>query len=161
MANFVHLTPESRSALIRKNGIRRVRTSGDSGVYAFPVTPNFYISHQWLRELKRRGGVSYVGVYFRIPDDLSVNIGHYNERHLPMTAAETVAYVINCENRLGLEVIIPKRIEPDEIYRIRKLPQTIGWKYYPESHGRRPCGCPYCQRGEYGARKLREKYEQS
>ena len=78
-----------------------------------------------------------------------------------MTAAEAVAYVINCENRLGLEVIIPRRIEPDEIYRIRKLPQTIGWKYYPESHGRRPCGCPYCQRGEYGARKLRENYERS
>lgn len=161
MANFVHLTPESRSALIRKNGIRRVRTRQTSGVYAMPVTANFYISHQWLRELKRRSGTLHVGVYFRIPDDLLVSIGRYNEQHQWMTAVQAVDYVTNCENRLGLEVIIPRRVEPQEIQRIRKLPQTIGWKYYPDSHGHKPCGCEYCQRGEYGARKLRDKYERS
>lgn len=57
MAMFVHLAPESRIALIRRNGIRRLRRAAGEfpgGVFAVPVTRNFYISHQWLRELKRR-----------------------------------------------------------------------------------------------------------
>ena len=57
MAMFVHLTPESRIALIRRNGIRRVRRAAGEfpgGVFAVPVTRNFYVSHQWVRELKRR-----------------------------------------------------------------------------------------------------------
>jgi hypothetical protein len=57
MAMFVHLAPESRIALIRRTGIRRLRRAGvafPAGVFAVPVTRNFYVSHQWLRELKRR-----------------------------------------------------------------------------------------------------------
>ena len=49
---FVHLAPESRLALIRRNGIRRVRRPAGGfpgGVFAVPVTRNFYVSHQWLR----------------------------------------------------------------------------------------------------------------
>src|SRR5262245_53459588 len=51
MAMFVHLAPESRIALIRRNGIRRLRRAVGNlpgGVYAVPVTRNFYVSHQWL-----------------------------------------------------------------------------------------------------------------
>lgn len=35
------------------------------GVFALPVTANFLISHQWVREIKRRGFRSAVGVYFQ------------------------------------------------------------------------------------------------
>jgi hypothetical protein len=47
MAMFVHLAPESRVALIQRNGIRRLRrASGDfpGGVFAMPVTRNFYVA---------------------------------------------------------------------------------------------------------------------
>ena len=80
MPMFVHLAPESRVALIRRNGISRLRKpSGDhpGGIFAVPVTRNFYVSHQWLRELKRRGQGAIAGIYFRIYDDESVWCGHY------------------------------------------------------------------------------------
>jgi len=42
---------------------------------------------------------------------------------------------------LGYEVITPRAIGPREITSIRALPQTLGWRYFPGSHDRRPCGC--------------------
>jgi hypothetical protein len=84
MAMFVHLAPESRIALIRRNGIARLRGAvgaSPKGVFAVPVTRNFYASHQWLRELKRRNQGPVVGIYFRIPDDQSVWLGHANFVH--------------------------------------------------------------------------------
>ncbi|HYL98915.1 MAG TPA: hypothetical protein VEZ90_08160 [Blastocatellia bacterium] len=123
-----------------------------------PVTRDFYVSHQWLRELKRRGGSSIVGVYFRVPDDQLVWVGRYNKEHKEMSAAEAAALMMS-EKVEGYEVVIPRRIERKEIHRVKHLPQVVGWRYYPESHGRRPCGCPYCQQGSYKARRLRERYE--
>ena len=68
MAMFVHLTTESRIPRIRRNGISRLRKAvglSPEGVFAVPVTSNFYASHQWLRELKRRNQGPIAGVYFR------------------------------------------------------------------------------------------------
>lgn len=55
MALFVHLTPEKNIKSIKRNGIKLSgnKNFGQRGVYAMPVIQNFYISHQWLRELKR------------------------------------------------------------------------------------------------------------
>jgi hypothetical protein len=54
MAQFVHLTPEKFVASIRNVGIKATDTGlSFKGIYAMPVVKNFYISHQWLRELKR------------------------------------------------------------------------------------------------------------
>jgi hypothetical protein len=161
MAMFVHLAPESRVALIRRNGIRRLRKPwGDrpGGLFAVPVTRNFYISHQWLRELKRRGQGPIAAVYFRVPDKERVWVGHYNQAHRPMTAAEAVAEFLSAEACEGWEVIIPRHISAREIHRVRSLAQVVGWRYRPGAHGRRPCGCPFCQSGLYGARRLREQY---
>ena len=70
MATFVHLAPESAVDRIRRSGIRRSRTRyGESGVYASPVMQSYFATHQWLRELKRFGGRTIIGIYFRIPDD--------------------------------------------------------------------------------------------
>jgi hypothetical protein len=56
MAMFVNLTPEAQLDRIRRNGIRRLRKPWGAfpgGIFAVPVTPSFYLSHQCLRELKR------------------------------------------------------------------------------------------------------------
>src|SRR3954452_19977391 len=119
MAMFVHLAPTSRVALIRRNGISRLRQAwGDrpAGIFAVPVTRNFYVSHQWLRELSRRGRGPIVGVYFRIPDSEAVWVGHYNQAHQEMTAAVAAATVSASENREGWEVIIPRCIASKEIH---------------------------------------------
>jgi hypothetical protein len=161
MPLLVHLVPESQVALIRRNGISRLRKPhGDrpTGIFAVPVTRNFSISHQWLRELKRRGQGAIAGVYFRIPDDDAVWVGHYNQAHRRMTAAEAVAEFMASENREGWEVIIPRRVTAGEIHRVRSLPQVVGWRYPPSAKGKPPfCTCKYCTRREYGARRLRER----
>lgn len=161
MPMFVHLAPESRVGLIRRNGIGRLRkASGErpGGVFAVPVTRDFYISHQWLRELKRRGQGAISGVYFRVPDEEPVWVGHYSRGHQTMTAAQAVAEFHAAEDRQGWEVIIPRRVDTREIHRVRALPQLVGWRYSPEAKGKPPfCTCKYCIRGEYGAQRLRER----
>jgi hypothetical protein len=97
MAMFVHFAPESAVAQIRRRGIARSRRESRNGcprgTYAVPVTRDFYLSHQWLRELKRRSGRTISAVYFRVPDNELIWVGHYNHAHQPMTAAEAVPYL--------------------------------------------------------------------
>lgn len=160
MAMFVHLTSESRVPLIRRNGIRRLRRPAANfpgGVFAVPVTRNFYVSHQWLRELKRGRPGSLAGVYFRIPDEQQVWVGHYGQQHRWMSAVEAVAVFDSSEDRQGWEVVIPRRIDATEIHRVRQVPQVVGWRFSPTAKGRRPCPCPYCSRGEYGSRRMRKR----
>jgi hypothetical protein len=161
MAMFVHLAPQKSAEAIRRNGINRLRKSNvpAPGIYAMPVLRNFFVSHQWLRELKRGRTGPIVGVYFRIPDEQEVWMAHYRNAHQQMTAAEAAGVLLHTEASEGFEVIIPRKILPKEIHRIRALRQVIGWRYYPGAHGRKPCGCPYCQRSLYGAKKLRQAYE--
>lgn len=158
---FVHLAPESRSALIRRNGIRRLRKAFGAcpaGVFAVPVVRNFSVSHQWLRELKRRNAGAIVGVYFRIPDEEMVWIGHYGQHHRMLSATEAVAEFDAANDAQGWEVVIPRRIDAAEIHKVRSLPQVVGWRYYPTAKGKKPiCTCKFCTRGEYGARKLRRR----
>ena len=161
MAMFVHLTPESRVAVIRRNGIRRDRRpvgTSPGGVFAVPVTRNFSVSHQWLRELKRRNQGAFAGVYFRIPDDERVWVGHYRKNHRWMSAAEAVGEFDAAVDAQGWEVIIPRRIEASELHRVRTLPQVVGWRFSPESKGKPPfCTCKFCNRGDYGIRRMRER----
>lgn len=161
MAMFVHLAAEKVADSIRRNGINRLRKSDvpEPGIYASPVVRNFFVSHQWLRELKRRGSGPIVGVYFRIPDDQIVWVAHYRNAHQCMPAAEAAGVIMHAGEPEGFEVIVPRKIGASEIHRIRRLPQVIGWRYYPGAHGRKPCGCPYCQRGQYGAKRLRDAFE--
>jgi hypothetical protein len=155
---FVHLAPESTAKLIRRNGISRLRrpfANVPSGIFATPVTRNFFASHQWLRELKRRSKGPIVGIYFRIPDDEFIWIGHYGQAHQLLRAAAAVATFARSHDPMGWEVIIPRRIEAGEIHRVRTLPQVIGWRYSPNAKGKRPCACDFCTRGQYGGARLR------
>lgn len=73
-----------------------------------------------------------------------------------MTAAEAVAAFAAAEDAQGWEVVIPRRIAADELHRVRRLPQVVGWRFSPESKGKPPfCTCRFCTRGEYGAQRLR------
>lgn len=158
---FVHLAPAANAVRIARSGIARLRRTAvpEPGIYAMPVARNFVISHQWLRELKRRGRGPIVGVYFRLSHTQRVWVSHYREARRSMTAAEAAALFFHGDKLEGFEVLVPRRIAAREIHRIRRLSQVVGWRYYPGAHGRTPCGCPLCQRGEYGGRKLRARYD--
>ena len=165
MAMFVHFAPESAVANIRRRGIarsrRKLRGGTPRGAFAVPVMRDFYISHQWLRELKRHSGRTISAIYFRVPDNEVVWVGHYNDAHQRMTASEAAALFMAAANREGWEVVIPRRIEAKEIHRIKVLPQVLGWRYFPGAKGQPPCPCPYCTRGEFNSRRLRTRYERA
>lgn len=164
MAMFVHLSPETRVKRIRRSGIKSSRLIlpdlGESrGVFAFPVLPNFTVSHQWLRELKRNGARTICGIYFRIPDDELVYTGHYGNRHRTMTAAEASGFLQNVSDPEGYQVVVPRKVMANEIQRVRTLPHVVGWRYLPGAHGKKPCGCPFCwQPGTIKSRKIRDQW---
>jgi hypothetical protein len=187
MPIFVHLTSQRNLASIRRGGIGAIKKRlRPRGVYALPVTPNFQVSHQWLRELRRLGGGTILGIYFRIPDDEPVEIGHYDSLHLPTTAAEAVALMMSAEKQdpnaarasdraskavrhgrklpsspEGFEVIVPRVVAPSEIVRVKALPQVVGWRYRPGANGSPPCLCMCCERGSYGVNKLLRRVEEA
>lgn len=178
---FLHLASHRDVASIRRGGIRAARWRG---VHAMPATRNFSISHQWVRELRRRGGGTIVAIYFRIGDDEEVNVGHYDSQHVTMTAAAAVALMLTAEARdpvgaraadatskavknrralpsspEGYEVVVGRSIRPSEIARIAPVPQVVGWRYRPGAHGSPPCACICCERGTYGIDKLLRSVE--
>ncbi len=125
-----------------------------------PVLQNFIVTHQWLRELRRRGQRSYCGVYFRIPDHEIVLLGHYNSDHVEISAAAAVGIMMKADDPLGMQILVERRIDAKEIVKIRPLPHVIGWRYFPKAHGQKPCPCPVCvRRGQPFSRKLREAWE--
>lgn len=98
-------------------------------------------------------------VQFEIPDTEPVFVGPYNQPHIKVTAAQAVKIYMEHSTGLGLETLIPRRIEPKEIRRTYVPPQLVGWRYMPDAHGKPPCACDYCQKGEINGRKLRDKYK--
>jgi hypothetical protein len=157
MSQFIHLADERTVAMIRKNGIMAGEIfGGGKGVHATPVLANHFLSHQWLRELKRRGIRTISAVQFRLDDEAEVDVGRYNGEHLRTTASGAVRIFMEHETGLGLEVRIPGAIPAKDITRIYTPRQISGWRYFPEAHGSKPCGCRYCQRGEIKNAKLRE-----
>ncbi len=154
----VHLTPEKAARDIKRSGIKAVQgLDGLKGIYCMPVMPNYYASHQWLRELKRGHGQSpLVAVDFRLPRDEIVFVGHYSHPHARLTVSEAASVIMSADDPRGYEIFLPRSVLETEIHKIRSVSQVIGWRFYPDSNGRKPCVCCIC-RGEYGARKLRDR----
>lgn len=151
MASFIHLADASDRKLLEKNGIK----AGKRGVFCSPVTKNFSVTHQWSRELRRKGVKSFICIQFRVLDDEMVSVGMYNGEKIAMTAAEAVAAVAGHTAPQGLEVIFSRKIFPSEIKRIYPAPRITGWRYYPAAKGKKPfCHCRYCNRGEIRAQRL-------
>lgn len=186
MATFVHLTSHRNLPGIRRGGIAFVKRDGwrPDRIYALPVTRQFNIAHQWLRELRRMGGGTIAGVYFRIPDDETVEVSHYNGTPVAMRAAEAVALMLAAEQRdpaaarvadkaskavqrrhrlpsspEGFQVTIARPIAKSEILRFKMLPQVTGWRYMPGANGMTPCGCICCMKGSFGVRNLERRLE--
>ena len=113
MPTLVHLADERDAASIRKNGIRIGKHR--QGIYCMPVLPNFYISHQWLRELKRRGANTFVGIYFKIDSQTRVFAARYNDPHQHITLGEAIKEILSMPDPLGYELLTlyGKDIEKD------------------------------------------------
>jgi hypothetical protein len=162
---LVHIAPENAANKIRRNGIATSRIRGEMRgqnrfVWCFPVLPSYTLTHQWSRELKRWGRTTLVSVTFRVPDDELVLARHYLHEPQPMSAAEATGRIAGMDDPRGLEILIPRRIVPSEIVRVRILPEAVGWRYAPnfKNAGRYPCDCPVCvPRGEVKARRYRER----
>jgi hypothetical protein len=161
MAQFIHLFDEANAARLRRGGIRITKAKWRSlnGVFVFPLTENFLVSHQWMRELRRRRGQAILAARIRIDDAEPVVLGKYNEPHMQVRAAEAIGIVREHTDPLGLQVILPRSVRPKEIESVYRPPKVVGWRYYPAPRGRRPCGCPYCQKGEPFGRRIRDAYE--
>lgn len=159
MPVLVHLADERDAARIQRGGIKIGKYR--QGVFCMPVLPNFYVSHQWLRELKRGGARTFVGVYFRLASKTLVYAGKYNREHRHVPLGEAIREIMSLDDPLGYELIIDRKIEPREIEKIRNLPQTLGWRYIPSSHQEKPsCVCRVCiPPGSIKSRRLREKLQ--
>lgn len=157
MPILVHLADEKNHKKILNGGIRIGKTQ--TGIYCMPVLQNFYVTHQWLRELKSAGAKTYIGVYFRIPSSHLVYAGKYGAAHKHISLGEAIKEIMSLEDPLGYELIIDRKIEPSEITKVKHLPQTIGWRYMPGSHSRKPCGCEFCNKGRIKGNRLRKKIQ--
>jgi hypothetical protein len=163
---FVHIADAKSAASIRRSGLSLPKARFKAlesaefkhGVFALPVISNFVITHQWVRELKRRGFRSPVGVYFDVHEDELVWASRYGMPKTLLEAAQAAA-LLQSTQELGFEVVLPRAVGAREIRRIKSVPH-VGWRYVPGANGTRPfCGCSYCQRGNIKSRKLRLRYE--
>jgi len=163
MAKFIHIFVENQMASILKNGIKINKSHGreTNGVFVSPLTENYFNSHQWQRELQRFKGAPTLAARIRIPDTELVFIGKYNEAHLELAASEAIGIARVHQDPLGLEVIIPRKIRRKEILQIYKPPKLVGWRFYPQAKGSKPCGCRYCQRGEPFSKKIQEDFKKN
>jgi hypothetical protein len=166
MATFVHIADMRDAAAIRRSGLALPKrkllereTEGFKwGVFALPVVEDFMLSHQWVRELKRRGHRSAVGVYFRVPDSERVWAGSYSGAKAEITAAQA-AHTLRSERTIGYEVVIPRGILSSEILAVRTVP-SIGWRFFPGAKGAPPrCLCKYCNRGDIKSRRMRDRLD--
>lgn len=180
MTLFIHLTPQKNIKNILRNGIKKPKYQ--KGIFALPVVQNYFVSHQWVRELGRWRNKNFVAVYFRIDDSEQIFMRHYREDYVEMKAVESEAILNNIQfnpqivtkrkkrkknytddelplSPLGYEVIIPRKISKKEIQRVSPVSQTLGWRYFPYSSGTRPVICLGCERGSYGIRKIERRVE--
>jgi hypothetical protein len=158
MPTLVHITDEKNSDRIKRSGIAVGKASRI--IYFMPVVQDHFVSHQWLRELRRNGARVLVGVYFRLPSEEIVWAGRYNKPHQRMPLGRAIGELAALSDPLGYEMFMERRVAPGEITKIRQLPQKIGWRYQPHAHGKQPCGCPACQpRGTIKSRSIRDRYD--
>jgi len=141
--------------MIFKNGIKVGKRA--PGIFCMPVLTNFFVTHQWLRELKRNGARTFVGVYFKLYSDVMVFAGKYGQDHRQITLGDAISEIMSLDDPLGYELIIDRKVTPKEIVQIKHLPQTLGWRYMPDSHGTRPCYCEFCLKGAIKGKRTKKR----
>lgn len=161
MARLVHICRHRDAARVRRGGIAARSRGGEGtrGVYAMAVLPDYTLTHQWVRELRRWKSGVLVAVDLRIPDDQPVTVGRYGHEPRHRTAAEAAGMLREMPDPRGQEIFVPRPITPDEVRGVRPVPQGIGWRYCPGAHGTRPCTCPACVApGTPGVARLLRRY---
>ncbi|WP_433797362.1 HEAT repeat domain-containing protein [Actinoplanes sp. CA-252034] len=161
MPNLVHITPHRHAARLLRGGVaaRSRGWDGGRGVYTMAVLPDFTLTHQWVRELRRWQPGVLVAVDLRVPDDEPVTVGRYGREPLRLTAARAAGHLRELADPRGYEIFVPRSITPAEVRRVRALPQGVGWRHVPGAHGPRPCTCPGClQPGTPGSARLRRRF---
>jgi hypothetical protein len=152
MTRLVHVTTAAVSRRIERAGTR-------PGLYAMAVLPSFTLTHQWVRELRRRLPGVLVAVDIAADPALPVEVGHYGRPRTAMTAASASGLLRSLNDPRGYEIIVPAALPPAAVLRVRPVPQGIGWRYLPGAHGRRPCACPVCLApGTPGSAKVRRRF---
>lgn len=157
IARFLHLTDARLADRIRRSGLRApTGRYADGFVYCVPVTPNFFGTFQWGRELRRSGYRSSVAVTFVIPDAETVLVGRFGEVGEIMKAARAVAHFSHANETLGHQVRIGRKIEAREIRSIRPATSLVGWRFYPEAKGQPALWTPP---GTIKARRIRARID--
>src|SRR5215510_6515567 len=123
MAIFVHFTEEKNKNSIIKNGVKLETIHYEiinKGVFCMPVIPDFYATHQWVRELKQyKSGNEIIAIYFKISDEEMIFCGKYNEDITKTIAAKAHNIFMNLEDKMGFQAIINRKIFPKEITKIK------------------------------------------
>ena len=161
MAIFVHFTDENNKNSIIKNGIKIETIHYDNinaGVFCMPVIPDFYATHQWVREIKQyKSGNNIIAVYFKIPDNEIVFCGKYNGQLIKVNATEAHKKFLELDDKMGFQVVIDRKILKNEITKIKAIPQIIGWRHFPKSHEKKRCLCPAClTKGSFNSKKYKK-----
>ena len=154
MAVLLHITDAKSESSIRRQGLK----AGRRGVYALPVTGDFIATHQWARELKRRGWHRALAVYFRMPGATPVRAGRYNEPHEALSLGAAIAGYLARGQPCGYEIIFATKVPRRSILKTKPLHRPPGWRYFPEAKGRTPV-LGYSSRGGYAAARLRRRLE--
>lgn len=146
MTRLVHISRQRDAARFTRAGIsaRSRGWAGERGVYTMAVLPDFTLTHQWVRELRRWHPGVLVAIDLRIPDDEPVTVGRYGREPRRRTAAEAAGILRELPDPRGHEIFVPRAITAAEVRGVRTVPQGIGWRYVPGAHGTRPCTCPAC-----------------
>jgi hypothetical protein len=163
MATFVHMADARLARRIVRGGIHAtdfwaLPEDGRPrrGVFCVPVTADFQMTYQWLRELKRRGHRTACGIQFRVGDAEAVFVGRYHQWPQQMTATQSVEFFHRAMDARGLQVVVPRAILAREITAVRSVPQVTGWRFYPSAKGSTPWRWVH---GEINAARLRHRIE--
>lgn len=150
MPRLIHLAPESAERSIRRSGVRGASATvlGAEGpitvaraVYAMPVLPSVWDTHQWARELRRGNGERRVAVHLRLPADEPVWVGRYNLPHERLPLAEAIARVRSAP--AGNEVVLERSVPASAVLDVRAVPRLVGWTESPEPSAF-DCVCDAC-----------------
>jgi hypothetical protein len=152
MPRLVHLVRASSARTIERAGIRGgpanvVDSTGRSSrveraVFAMPLVPDFSVSYQWVRELRRWHGERMMAVHFVLPSDEEVLVGRYNAPHERLSVRDAVRQVL--KSPAGNEIIVIRSVRRREVVGIRNVTQLVGWTEIPESGEKLDCVCQVC-----------------
>ncbi len=152
MPRLVHLARASNARTIERAGIRgglaSVLEAGgkestiERAVFAMPLVPDFSVTYQWVRELRRWHGERIVAVHFVLPSDEELLVGRYNAAHERLPLREAVRRVL--AEPLGSEIVVPRSVRRREVMGIRDVTQLVGWTEVPEPKSNFDCLCQAC-----------------